>query len=618
MTLLPKLLQHKTLMLAVIYLARQIAETLEVRLDAPLAEICRAVGANRTSIYEQAQRLSGALEALADAPAGRPPASPVPPPADALTALTVAVLEYQISHPGARVEHAGRTSYAPQFQRIILEHHDRFSGSIEAFAQATRIPPDTLRDWLRGDRAALLAPQRKKRPPVPHDASQLTRRLVEEWMCWLGPTSAFIGHAAELFDLSHAQITKVLKILGIISARPRLPTYRDRGSTERLSPGTMLVTDGKWITVELLESEQTLYFNWQGTVDQTTTCHTAVVVTDQEDAAAAGQAYEESVEFLAGVVPEALLHDNKPCYREAQLQRTLEDCGTDMIPATPGRPQNKAVLEGAFGRWQQRVGTLKLDDTNDETLLQSAVEEILRAYTAALNRVPRDEWDGRSRLQVLQQACPTLEQQQRDQAFLARLKARRRRQQRGREPNPETRKLLDHVFERFNLLANDPKASLRDYLAKYVQPEAIRRAAAILAPKLEQGTVERSSAHRYLAKVIQSQQDELDLERAAVELLELGQLQQQDWTHREQQHFEALRADYPEPLDFACAVAERAAHGGIPLQGLFWTRQLLELLQQAKNLADAVKKLLIRLYEAPKQQRLVLLDQIIAQELALA
>ncbi|MCP4589863.1 MAG: transposase family protein [bacterium] len=617
MTLPPELLKHKTLMLAVLYMARQITDALGVKIDAPLAEVCRATAANRTSIYEQARRLLSALTQLATAKPGRPEATRTANPPLNHASLTIAVLEYRIHHPGAIVEHEARTTYAPQFQRFILEHHDRWTGTLEDFAKATRIPLDTLRDWLRQDREQL-ATDTKKRPPVPCNPSETTRQIVDEWERWIGPTRAFIGHAAKYFDISPAQVTRVLKILGIISARPRRSPFRYRGTTHPLCPGTMLVTDGKWITVRLLDSQEDLYFNWQGTVDQTTGCHTAVVISQQEDANAVHQAYDRSVEFLAGVAPDALLHDNKPCYDDDKLRQTINNCGTDMIHATPARPENKAVLEGAFGRWEQRVGTLKLDDTDNETLISSAVEEIVRAYTAALNTVPRDEWNGRSRMQVLQLVCPTMEQRQRDHDFLARLKARQQAQRRGRQPDPDIRQFLDQIFERLDLLPNDPKGSLRRYLATYFQHEAIRRATAIVAAKLDNGTIDRSSAHRYLAKVIRSQQDELDLEKEAAELLELCKLQNQNWTHREEQHFDQLSADHNDQIELARAVAECAAHGGVPLQGIFWTRKLLELLKHATHLVDAVKCHLIRLYEAPKQQRLALLDQIIAQELALA
>ncbi len=407
----PQLLQRKTLILAMLTLARQIAEALEVDLSAPLAETCRTLRVNRTSVYEQLQRLLACLGQLAQARPGRPPAEVAPEPDHelALLRLTVEVLKFRIRCPGSVIDHPRHRTYAEAFRRFILEHHDCWQGTLLAFAQAVHVPLDTLRDWIANDCAEDLEPKLKLRPSVPANASQLTRLVVDEWMQWVGPARPFIPHAAQCFDLSPAQITRLLKILGIISTRPRpkrtMPRYR--GSTQELTPGTMLVTDGKWLTVELTKDQETLYFNWQGIVDQTTGCDTAVVVTQQEDAAAAQLAYVRSVKFLGDHVPDALLHDNRPCYDDDKLHQTLKRYGTDMIPTTLGRAQNKAILEGAFGLFQQRVGNLRLDNTNEYTLIRSAVEQMVRGYTAATNNVPRIELEGRSRLQALQEACPT-------------------------------------------------------------------------------------------------------------------------------------------------------------------------------------------------------------------
>lgn len=612
MKLPPQLLQHKTLMIAILTLARRIAKALEIDLSAPLAETCRTLGANRTSVYEQLQRLLACLQQLAQARPGRPRVQAAPASDPEIDALTVEVLEFRIRCPGAVIEHPHRTTYADAFRRFILQHHDRWQGTLLDFAQAVRVPLDTLRDWLANDRAETLKPQRKTRPSVPANASQLTRRIIDEWMRWIGPTRAFIPHAARCFQLSAAQITRLLKVLGIIRARPRRTTPRFRGSTHKLTPGTLLVTDGKWLTVALHDgdSHQTLFFNWQGIVDQATGCDTAAVVTDQEDAAAVKRAYEHSLRFLGGCVPQALLHDSKPCYDDQQLQQTLKRYGTDMIPATLGRAQNKAILEGAFGLFEQRLGDLKLDDTDDHCLIRSAVEQVVRAYTTVTNHVPRIELHGRSRLQALQEACPSADQRQRDEDFLARLKADHRRPRRL-QPRPDSLNLIEHVFERFDLVDHDPKGKLRRYLATF-SPAAIRRAAAVLAAKIEQ--LDRRYAHRYLTQVIRHQQDELDLERAAEELLELCEKQRQDWTHQEQLDFQLLAQQHSEPAEFADAVAQRAAFGGLPLQATFWKRKLLELLQHAEHLVDQVKKTLIRLYEAPKQQRLALLELITAHQ----
>ncbi len=60
-----------------------------------------------------------------------------------------------------------------------------------------------------------------------------------------------------------------------------------------------------------------------------------------------------------------------------------------MLPTTPARPENKAVVEGEFGKFEQAVGSLHLDDSSPENLKQSAVSEIIRAYSAGINRSRR-------------------------------------------------------------------------------------------------------------------------------------------------------------------------------------------------------------------------------------
>jgi len=609
-------------MLAVLTIARDISDTLDVAMDAPLAESCRAVGANRTSVYEQKKRVLASLEELAGARPGRPCEPEVTPSSeDDPTAqqLTIELLEHRLEHPGAMVRHRGRTRYSAGLRRLVLARHDRWTGTLEAFGAAVRVPLDTLRDWLRRDREAALDEPVAQAPAlsVPQDASELTRQVAEFWQIWEGSTRAFIGQAAGRFDLSTAQVARLLRVLGCIAPRRRKPP-RYRGETHPLSPGAMLVTDGKQLDVELTGSRRRTYRNWQGIVDQTTGCDTAVVITAEEGAAGAARALERSLALLGGVVPEGLLHDNKPCYDDGDLRRQVEQCGTTMIPATPGRGENKAILEGAFGLWEQRVGTIRLDDTNTETLITSAVAECVRAYTAATNRVPRVEWDGRSRLDVLRDACPSEAQRRRDALFLRQLKAdhdpSRRRLPRS---NPVSAPLLDEVFRRLGLLDKDPTGALRRHLSA-CEPAAIRRAAAIVTAKRESGALDQRYLHRYLAKVIQNQQHELELERAAEELFDLCRAEAQLWTEGEEQDYERLVNDGLSKDELLLAVAEHAAHAGMPVQSVYWTRMLLELLASATESIQMVKQHLVRLYEADPQRRLALIDRITALEHSLA
>lgn len=619
--ILPRqLLEHDTLTLAVLLIARKLADSGGLSLDEPLAVQCRRIGANRTSVYEQAQRVLDALEALASARPGRPPASELEPASSDEIAglrLTIDVLEYCLDHPGAMLRSNGRTQYSPGLRRFILARFDRWEGSLEQFADAVEIPLDTLRDWLQYDRDATPEPEPKPPPAVPRDASQVTREIAELWHKWVGSPRQFIGHAARTFGIPASAVQRVLQLLGLVSRRRRKPP-RYRGTSQPLSPGAMLVTDGKTLDIALTGSGRRTHRNWQGIVDQATGCDTAVVVTDEECASGARRAYDASVTFLGSVKPEALLHDNKPCYDDASLRQHIEQRGTSMIPATLGRAENKAVIEGSFSLFEQRVGTIVLDDTNRRTLVDTAVSEIVRAYTAATNAVPRSELNGKSREQALHEACPSREQQRRDQLFLRQLRARHDRSRtRSRNLDAVSVTLLDEVFRRLGILDKDPKGSLRRYLASF-EPTAIRRAAAIVTAKLDRGALEPEFLHRYLAAVIRNQQDELDLERAAQELLELCRIQNQTWTANEERDFQALLSSHRDPAELLRTVAEHAAFGGIPVQAAYWTNKLLDLLRSSLHLAADIKTHLRRLYEAPWQRRLQLIDSIVAMECALA
>jgi len=120
-----------------------------------------------------------------------------------------------------------------------------------------------------------------------------------------------------------------------------------------LQPGTILVADGKGVSVHLTDSGETMNYNWQGMVDQATACHTAVVVTETENTQGVVQAYEQSTDFM-GRKPEAMVHDNKPIHKDRLLRETI-DSETMMIPATPRRPENKAVVE--FGKTKRSAGS---------------------------------------------------------------------------------------------------------------------------------------------------------------------------------------------------------------------------------------------------------------------
>jgi hypothetical protein len=613
-----EVLEHKTLMVALLASAAEAARELEVKVDMSVAELARALDANRTAAYQQRQRLVEALQELVAVRPGRPAATPSEgSSADVQElALTVRVLEFRTKHLDAVIEYERRTSYSPSFRRFILGELDVWQGTHAQFAAACRLPADTLKDWVSADETGLERSSGPERTEVviPVDASETTRAILKAFREWQGSTRSFLRVAKGRFGHSPNQVARVLRICRAIKPRARR-AYRYRHSMHPLSPGAMLVTDGKTLDVELTASRRRINRNWQGILDQTTGCHTALVVTLQETTSAVIRAFAESVAFLGDVAPTGLLHDGKACYRSERLRRHVAKLGTWLVPATLRRPENKGGLESAFSRFEDWVGTIRLDDRTKETLIDSAVREVLRAFIAATNGVPREELAGRSRLSALRAARPSAAQQAADRAFIQALKERHERLQRShwREKiKPAARRLLDQVFRLLALEDRDPSGKLRDFLATY-EVAAIRQAAAIVASRMERGHVQGEFAHRYLAKVIQACQESLDLERQEVVLLELCRNGAQDWVATEREEYEQLKSDCG-PLALACALAEHAAEGGLPVAAAFWTERLLEYLGEARHLIGAVRQFLVRLYEAPADRRLSLIDRLAALE----
>ena len=304
--------------------------------------------------------------------------------------------------------------------------------------------------------------------------------------------------------LAPSPIRRLLVILGMVSVRSsKGPRYR--GETTRCLPGSILVTDGKIVKVVFTGSGEIRQYNWQGIIDQATTCHTAVVVTDTESAAGVGKAFNDSCKFL-GRAPQALVHDNKPIHDERNLREQIEKT-TLMIPATPARGENKAGIEGEFGKFEQAVGPIFLDDSSEDQLKKTAVSEILRGYTAGMNHSGRFEFDGKSRESVLRKTCPDTEK---DRQFIEQLHADHTKKRRVDilPTKLANRTLLDEGFNRFGIANQDSMLKLLEWLAGSFTPEAIRQGLVIFGTEREKGRLQNKFAHRYLVKVIQNCQIE--------------------------------------------------------------------------------------------------------------
>ncbi len=374
---------NKLTLLAMYKFIQETAVGIGLSLEGPLATICEYTGVNRTQVYERKRHIEDALSKTALADPGHPvcrSASDSSHEKEQGFRLREQVLRYRLNHPGALVLHAkGRFTYSDGFIRFILDLLDEWEGPLERFCEHVEVPSQTLRHWSKRDRQQpYKTHQARLYSTVSDRASDDARRIAEDYSIWEGSLRDFFKYESARLRLGPAPIRRVLIILGLLPLRSaKEPRYR--GSTVRCLPGSVLVTDGKTVEAVFTGSGEIRSYNWQGIIDQATTCHTAVVVTDTESAVGVREAFDISCEFL-GRPPQALVHDNKPVHDDRRLREHIEKT-TIMIPATPKRGENKAAVEGEFGKFEQVMGTIFLDDSSEDALKKTAVSEIIRAYT---------------------------------------------------------------------------------------------------------------------------------------------------------------------------------------------------------------------------------------------
>jgi hypothetical protein len=614
MNLLETLQKDKLALIAMHTLVRDCSTGHGLDLTGSVSGMCAQADVNRTQVYEKRRHIEGGLEKVELSGPGRPRTPQQARAHDGkICSLLEKVLRYQLEHPGAVVMHAcGQATYSDGFKRYILDLSDQWDGSPEHFCLQVEVPYPTFRTWQQRDRSERYQERREPEScPAPESASEATRTILEDYRLWEGSLRDFFRFASARMRLPINQIRRVLVICNVLPLKPRKgPRYR--GSTHRTQPGSILVTDGK--TVEMVSTKTGVIseYNWQAMVDQSTACHTASVVTDTECADGVKEAFVASSRFM-GKTPLAIVHDNKPIHKEAGLKGFVEK-STVMIQATLGRGENTAVVEGEFGKFEQQVGEIYLDDSNLETLKKSAVSEVIRAYTAGVNHAGRFEFDGKSRAEVLRDACPPTEK---DRAFIEQLRTGHN-DKRPPESLPSAsvaRVLLDAGFAWLEIEHLDPKGKVRHWLSQRYTPQAIRQALAIFGTEREKGRVRNKTAHRYLVKIIQNCQDEWDLRTQEDLLRFFAQKERPAWLNIIEQEYEQLEAEHADPSDarqFAFSMSESALFGSLILERAFWENKLKSLLHTQPHLSESVCNHIRRLWEGTWLDRFQLIDKVIA------
>jgi len=608
----------KLTLIALDKIIKEYASDMRVNLNGPLLTTCNAAGINRTQVYERKKQLEEALTKLELAGPGRPSTHQAPdagPKGSQGWELREKVLRYRLNCPGAVVVHSGgRATYSNGFIRFILDLYDEWEGSPEWFCKQVEVPYSTFRVWCSKEKGQAYAEhQDRPIPYMPISASEDFRRIVDDFATWEGGVRDFFKYETARMQLGPTPIRRVLVICGMLPVRSRkAPRYR--GSTVRCQPGNVLVTDGKTVKVEFTASGEVQTFNWQGMVDQTTACHTAVVVTETECADGVWDAFKISCAFL-GRAPQALIHDNKPIHDDQRLQEHIEKT-TKMIPATAQRPENKAVIEGEFGKYEQTVGTIYLSDSSKAGLIHSAVREILRAYTAGLNHAGRVEFNGKSRQQVLRATCPDPDK---DRKFIEQLHAdhTKTRHVDVLPTRLASRTILDEGFKRFGIEDLDHEGKTRQWLAERYTPEAIRQGLAIFGTERNKGRLRNKTAHRYLVKVIQNSQEEIDLRRQEESLREFAEIERQEWLQELEEEYKILETECngntPEN-NLAFRLSDNAIFGGLTLQRAFWENKLKIFLKRSRYKFSAVCRHVQRLFEATWENRFALIAKLVAWE----
>jgi hypothetical protein len=544
------------------------------------AQILAATGAGRTRAYEYKTAILDQLEEIAR-PVGRPPGA-APSPVDT-GPLSRQVLRFVMDHPGC-VSHRGseRQRYSDDLRDFLLDlwEQEQANMDLATFARAVQIPQGTFKDWLR-----LARPQSAKavvedqtdavvnEHAAEEEASVTSTHLetiLAEWRTWRGDFLPFCDHLQQHLRLPYGRtlIANILEQLGVRLPRRRQGRSPDekalRGAFETFFPGAQWTGDGSPITVLL--GGQPFTFNLELMVDTDSTAFVGASLRDEEDSAAVTTAFEDGVQ-TTGTPPLCLLLDLRSCNHTDEVNQTLGD--TLNMPATKGRAQNKAHVEGGFGLFQQTAPSLEINADSPREQARQLLLLVVQTWARTLNHKPRPGRQGQSRVEQYQTAAPTPEQV--DQAKAA-LEERLQKQKKALETtkarqDPVTRQILEEAFVRLDLV--DLTGNLGAAIARYPL-DAILAGIATFEGKRDAKTLPDGVDARYLLGIVKN----LALQHEGClisEALLQARLRAQDLMLRGLQRDRDTLMQTPlEPRERLHALLERALDTDRRIDRLFW------------------------------------------------
>lgn len=545
-------------------------------LPAPTATaVLEAAGAGRTRAYEVRATLEELLPTLLRDP-GRPGAVPATP-VDT-TAITRAITDYLIAHPGAAALRGRRREYSDGFRAEALQQMARHPELDRTqVAEAIRIPRATLDDWLAGP---AIPPEPVPAPPADDDPIGTARiaSLIDAWRQWSGGFAAFCVHVRGHLDIpwGNTRVGTVLRVHA--SRRPRMRPGRRpdekalRGAFLAFFPGAQWSEDGSPITIDWLGERFT--FNWELVVDTASAACVGADVRITEDSAAVVAAFRDAV-ATTGAPPLALNTDNATENDGPGVAEALGD--TAHIHTTLGRPQGDCHVEGAFGLFQQTAPPLVIVGDTPQKAARNTLDLLLTIFMRTLNHRPRQSRGGKSRVQLYREADPTPEQIAAAKAALAEIQKRNDRTEKTRRAraNPAVRALLDALFDACAWL--DPDRRVRDAIAGYPIDDVIA-GVAIFEAKAETGRLVEGVGPRYLLAIVRNVADERE-GRAVAEALWRRRLEVRDQVLiRLVAERDSIPGDTREKLQ---AFIDRAVKADSNLQRAVWQDAIAENIRAA-------------------------------------
>ena len=564
--------------------------------------ICEQLGVSRSQAYAMRDRLAAACEDLDETP------GPVPGTisSDAMFSVAAAVRDFAFENPGCVADRGARRRYSDGFRRLVggLFAPGQVGEGLttEQLAQATGVPLGTIKQWLRGDAAKDAEPEDEQPERDSGSTDELTSNpdiatIITEYESWRGDFSSFCDHLRDNFRLPYGRtfVSSVLQALGL-----RTPKRRKQPGCAPWSPGTFrsLFPGAQWLgdgtTLVMTVNGERFPFTLEAIADVSSDALVGLEVTDVEDQQAVLGAFEHGVD-TTGAHPDSMTLDNKPCNHTSQIREAVEP--TVVIPATPGRGQAKAPLEGKFGLFEQTAPPLVVNGSTRRELARSILILVVTLWAWTRNGKPRKRLEGRSPAHFYASYKPTPEELAEARTWIAALmrRAEKARATAERRAGPVRRQLLAQALQELEIA--DPDGTLSLALARY-STEAIIRGIAIFRAKHEQQTLPRDAdPGRYLGGIIRNIDSDLELAAMADHLMQLRLRHRQLTLEPLQRELSRLR-DQHSSHDLPFVLVRRALDVKAQIDFRFFSRQARDALAQLGQNATPILPHLLRVIAA--------------------